>query len=109
MLTHASVTLAKTATVLDPFGGPRTMPGSLITYRLTASVGGSGAVAGLHVTDGIPSGTTYRPGTLTLEGTALSDAADSDGGVASAAGIDVALGAQAAGQVRTVQFTVRVD
>ena len=106
---RATVALVKSATVLDPFGGTRTVPGSLITYRIEASVSGSGAVSGLRVTDGIPAGTTYRAGTLTLDGAALSDAADGDAGQASAAGVDATLGTQAAGQTHAVQFTVTVN
>ena len=109
VVARATVSLVKSATVLDPFGGARAMPGSLVTYRIEASVGGSGSVAGLHVTDTIPTGTSYKPGTLTLDGAALTDAADADVGQASAAGIDAALGTQAAGQTHAVQFTVLVN
>ncbi|HEU0045673.1 hypothetical protein [Sphingomonas sp.] len=109
VLTRATVTLVKSATVVDPFGGSRAVPGSLVTYRIAAAIGGSGSVAGLRVTDTIPTGTKYRPGTLTLNGTALTDGADSDAGVASATGIDANLGTQAAGQNHTVQFTVVID
>ena len=109
VVARATVSLVKSAIVLDPFGGTRAMPGSLVTYRIEASVGGSGSVAGLHVTDTIPTGTSYKPGTLTLDGAALTDAADADAGQASAAGIDAALGTQAAGQTHAVQFTVLVN
>ena len=109
VLTRATVTLTKSATVVDPFGGARAVPGSLVTYRLAAAVGGSGSVSGLHVTDAIPAGTKYRPGTLTLNGAALTDGADGDAGTASANGIDADLGTQAAGQNHIVQFTVVLD
>lgn len=109
VLTRATVALVKSQTVLDPFGGSRAMPGSLVTYRLDATVGGSGSVAGLHLTDSFPAGTHYRPGTLVVDGTALTDAADSDAGSVSTTGIDASLGTQAAGQAHAVQFTVVID
>ncbi|WP_425231034.1 hypothetical protein [Sphingomonas sp.] len=106
---RATVSLVKSATVLDPFGGTRAIPGSLVTYRIDASVAGTGSATGLHVTDTFPVGTSYRPGTLTLDGAALTDAADGDPGTASATGIDAALGTQAAGQSHSVRFTVIVN
>lgn len=109
VVARASVALVKSATVADPFGGTRTVPGSLITYKLAASIGGSGSLAGLHITDVIPTGTHYRAGTLTLDGAALTDAADGDPGTASQSGIDATLGTQAAGQNHVVTFIVLVD
>jgi uncharacterized repeat protein (TIGR01451 family) len=105
----ATLTLVKSATVTDPYGGTRAVPGSLITYQLVATVAGSGALTALHVTDPIPTGTTYQAGTLKLDGTALSDPADADAGTASSSGIDVSLGNQAAGAAHTVIFTVKIN
>jgi uncharacterized repeat protein (TIGR01451 family) len=103
------VALAKSATVADPFGGARPVPNAVITYRIIANVTGTGSVSGLAVTDAIPAGTTYQPGTLTLEGAGLSDAADADAGQASAAGVAVQLGTLAAGSQRTVTFKVKIN
>ena len=103
------VALTKSATVADPFGGARPVPNAVITYRIVANVTGTGSVAGLAVTDAIPAGTTYQPGTLTLEGTGLSDAADADAGQAAAAGVAVQLGTVAAGAQRTVTFKVKIN
>lgn len=105
----ASVTLTKSASVADPFGGAKPVPGALITYSLAAVVTGSGQAQGLHITDAIPSGTTYQTGTLKLDGGALSDAADSDQGTASASGVDVNLGTVSGGTTRTVTFTVKIN
>jgi uncharacterized repeat protein (TIGR01451 family) len=104
----ATVTFAKTALVSDPFGGASAVPGSIITYKLIATVSGSGSLDNLAVTDQIPAGTTYRAGSLTLENGALSDSADGDAGEAGAAGITARLGSVAAGQARTVTFKVTV-
>lgn len=103
------VSLVKSAIVADPFGGARPVPSAIITYSIVANVTGTGTVTGLGVTDAIPAGTTYQPGTLTLEGAALSDAADTDTGQASASGVAVQLGDIAAGSSRTVTFKVRIN
>ena len=107
--TLATVSLAKTAAIADPFGGTESVPGAIITYSLVATVAGTGTANALRITDVIPTGTTYQPGTLRLQGSALTDAADPDAGTASAAGIDVQLGNLAGGATRTVQFNVRIN
>lgn len=104
-----SVAFVKSATVADPFNGTTSVPGAIITYRLVATVSGSGSLANLRIADAIPAGTTYRPGTLTLEGTGLSDAVDADAGEFSGTGIAVRLGTVAGGSARTVTFQVAID
>lgn len=105
----AALTLVKSAIVADPYGGSRAVPGALITYKLIATVTGNGGLSNLHVTDAIPAGTAYQPGTLTLDGAALTDAADGDAGVAASTGVDVTLGTQAAGAAHTITFTVKIN
>ena len=62
------------------------------------------------MTDAIPAGTTYVPGSLALDAGALTDAADADAGTASnTGGISVTLGNTAAGSTRRVTFDVTVD
>lgn len=108
-LSAATVAFVKSATVADPFGGTTRVPGSIITYRLVATVTGSASLANLRIADPIPAGSTYRPGTLTLEGAPLSDAADADAGDFSAGGIAVRLGTLTGGMTRTVTFQVAID
>ena len=105
----AVVSLVKSAALVDPFGGSRPVPSAIITYSIVASVTGAGAVTGLAINDAIPVGTTYQTGTLTLEGAALTDAADTDSGQASASVLTVQLGDVAAGATRTVTFKVRIN
>lgn len=104
-----SVAFSKSATVADPFGGTSSVPGAIITYRLVATVSGSGGLANLRIADAIPAGTTYRPGTLTLEGGGLSDAPDADAGEVTDAGVAVRLGTVIGGASRTVTFQVAID
>jgi uncharacterized repeat protein (TIGR01451 family) len=105
----ASVSFAKSAAVSDVYGGASQIPGSTITYTLTASVGGSGSLANIRVADAVPAGTTYKAGSLTLEGSALTDAADADAGRFTGTGIAVSLGTLAAGASRSITFQVKID
>ncbi|HEX6377230.1 MAG TPA: hypothetical protein VFZ91_16080 [Allosphingosinicella sp.] len=105
----ASVAFVKSATVADAFGGDATAPGSTITYTLAATVSGTGSLANLRVSDPVPAGTTYQAGSLTLEGSALTDAADADAGSFTGTAISVGLGTVAAGTTRTVTFQVKID
>jgi hypothetical protein len=61
------------------------------------------------VSDPVPAGTTYKPGSLTLEGAPLTDAADADSGSFTGAAVNVALGTVAAGATRTITFQVKID
>lgn len=105
----ANVTLSKAATVLNPYGNSQPIPGAIISYRIDAEVLGSGSVDNLTVSDVIPPGTTYEPGSLKLDNTALSDAEDADAGSASANGIAVHLGTTAGGATRSVTFKVKIN
>ncbi|WP_230206811.1 DUF11 domain-containing protein [Novosphingobium sp. Gsoil 351] len=105
----ATVNLTKSATILDPYGTQQPVPGAVVTYSLLATVSGAGAAGNLNVTDAIPAGTTYQPGTLTLDGAPLSDSTDGDAGQASPAGIAVGIGTLAGGSAKTVAFKVRIN
>lgn len=105
----SSVSLAKSAVIVDPFGGATPVPGATVTYSLVATIGGSGSASGLRITDTIPTRTTYQAGTLKLQGSSLTDSSDADAGTASASGIDVNIGTVAGGSTRTVTFAVKID
>ena len=104
-----SVQLIKSASVSDPFGGTSAVPGSVVSYTITANVSGSGSVSDLVVSDTFPSGTTYSNGTLELDSSSLTDASDADAGEASSTGISVDLGTVAGGTSHTVTFDVIID
>lgn len=106
----ARVELIKSVTLRDPFGGTSAVPGTIATFTILARVSGSGTINDLIVTDAIPEGTTYAPGTLALDNAALSDVEDGDAGAASdAAGIAVDLGDIAADGSHTVTFDVVIE
>ncbi len=105
----ATVSLSKSASIVDPFGGSQPVPGAVVTYTLTATVSGSGQADALHVTDIIPTGTTYQAGTLKLDGGALTDPNDTDAGQTSSSGVDVNLGTVAGGTSKVVKFNVKIN
>lgn len=109
----ASVTLVKSATIVDPFGGNRPVPGATITYSIIASVAGSGSLANLVISDPIPAGTAYQVNTITHQAGAappalLTDATDTDAGNYNGTRISVSAGTVPAGQTRTVAFKVKI-
>jgi uncharacterized repeat protein (TIGR01451 family) len=111
----ASVTLAlvKSQAVVDQFGGGRPGPGARINYSIAVNATGSGTATGAVFNDNIPANTTYVPGTLRLNGAALTDGADLDAGDFSAAPtarVRVQLGnlTQASGS-QTIEFAVTIN
>jgi uncharacterized repeat protein (TIGR01451 family) len=105
-----SVNLLKSVALRDPFGGSSAVPGTVATFTIRAEVTGSGTIRNFVVTDIIPGGTSYAPGTLAHDGVSLTDATDADSGTASDAdGIRVNLGEVAGGSVHAVTFDVTID
>jgi uncharacterized repeat protein (TIGR01451 family) len=105
----ATVTLAKSAAVADPFGGTSSVPGSVITYTLLAEVTGTGSLTGLTIGDAVPTGTTYQTGSITLQGSPITDATDADAGEFASSAVAVRLGNVSGGTTRTVTFKVIVN
>jgi uncharacterized repeat protein (TIGR01451 family) len=108
-ISAATLSLVKSASVADQFGGTTQVPGATITYTLVASANGSGSVANVQVSDSIPTGTTYKTNSLKLDGGGLTDATDGDAGHFSSNSIIVGLGSVAAGSSHTVTFQVSID
>ncbi len=109
VVSAATVVLVKSASVLDPFGGTKSVPGSIITYTLIATVSGSGTLANLAVGDPAPAATTYVPASITAESAAVSDATDADIGEFAGGRVAVRFGNVAGGQTRTVTFKVKIN
>lgn len=105
----ATVSLVKSATVLDPFGGTRPVPGAIITYTLVATVSGSGSLANVAAGDPIPASTTYVPGSITSDAVTITDLTDADAGEFAASRVSVRFGTVPGGQTRTVTFKVRIN
>lgn len=103
-----SVSVFKSQTVTAPNGGGDPVRGATITYSLESRFGGSGAVRDARLADTIPVGTVYVPGSLRLDGAALTDADGDDAGSFDGAGIRVALGDITGPATRTIQFQVKI-
>jgi uncharacterized repeat protein (TIGR01451 family) len=103
---EAEATLDKTQRVTAPNGGASPVRGAVVTYSLVARFTTGGIAAGATVSDPIPMGTAYVPGSISLNGTAMTDAADADAGTFDGSAIHVALGDVPSPAVRTVQFKV---
>lgn len=105
--------LVKTQSVLDPFGGSTAVPGAVITYTLTFTVGGAGSITLGQITDPIPANATYLPNSITLNGVPQTDAADSpgvDNSRFTGTGIEVNLSSPlAAPSTQTVTFKVTIN
>jgi uncharacterized repeat protein (TIGR01451 family) len=100
----ASLALAKSANILDPFGGNRPVPGAVITYSIVATISGAGTLNNVVISDPIPAGLTYQAGSTMLEAATLTDAVDADAGNFNGARISVTAGNVPAGQTRTITF-----
>lgn len=113
LISDVQVSVTKSQVVNDPFGGNETVPGATLTYSLVVTVNSGGTAAGSIVRDAIPTFTSYVPNSITLNGAAISDLADTDAGefdTAGAPSVVVRLGdlTQALGP-QTVVFQVVID
>jgi uncharacterized repeat protein (TIGR01451 family) len=107
---QSTAAFVKSSSIDDGFGGSNAIPGAVITYSLALTFSGSGTITGAAITDAIPAGTTYEPGSLKLGGATLTDAADADAGTYTAGtGIAVTLGDVTAPATRTVTFKVKIN
>jgi uncharacterized repeat protein (TIGR01451 family) len=109
-----AVTLSavKSQSVADTLGGNRPLPLATITYTIVVSASGTGSATNAVFTDDIPANTTYVANSLTLNGAALTDAADADAGFFESTPGDrvrVVLGNVTSAATQTIQFAVTID
>lgn len=110
--TGPMLNVSKSSVVLsDPVRGttqPMAIPGATVRYTINVQNDAGASATGSNVitTDLIPSSTTYRVGSMTLNATPLSDLADADGGEFDGSAIHVDLGDMAPGDSHTVTFEV---
>ena len=71
--------ITTTLTGTDLNGGDL-LPGDVLEYRIAVRNDGSDTADGVRLDDAIPPWTSYVPGSLTVQGTPVSDAADGDAG-----------------------------
>ncbi|SEM76888.1 conserved repeat domain-containing protein [Sphingomonas gellani] len=107
--TAPNVTLTKTQQVTAPDGGTAPVKGATVAYSIEARFEGGAPLRDAHLTDPVPAGTRFVPGSLLLDGQALTDAADGDAGRCDGASIDVSLGDVAGPTTHTLRFQVTIQ
>lgn len=113
LVDDVSISVVKAQAVSDPNGGNEPIVGATITYTISVEVVNAGTAAAATIRDAIPTWSTFVPGSITLNGTAISDAMDGDAGeydTSVAPTVVVRLGdlAQSDG-IQTVGFQVTID
>ncbi|MBT8077057.1 MAG: hypothetical protein KJO31_00690 [Gammaproteobacteria bacterium] len=113
VVADVQMNVIKSVVVADPSGGNSPVPGATLTYSITVEVTSTGTATDAQFNDVIPGFTTFVPSSIELNGSALSDAADTDAGELNTAGtpaVVVRLGdlTQASG-TQTVNFQVTID
>ena len=90
---------------------PSATIGDILTYTIRYETSGSGSATTFEIVDMIPAATSYLPGTLRLDGAALTDTPGDDAGSFDLVGDRVvfAIGDVSGGDAGTVSFQVRVD
>jgi len=110
LVSGTAIALAKSVVaVRDPQGGTRVVTGSVLTYRIVLTLSGTGNADTVTVSDPLPAALTYVPGSLTVDGTARTDAADADGAAASANTVTADFGTLAAPAQRVIEFKATVN
>lgn len=113
LVSDVAVSVVKTVVVADPFGGTEPVPGATLTYSIAVQVNSAGTASNSTVNDPVPANTSYVPSSISLNGSALSDAIDGDAGEFDSSAVPsviVRLGdlTQASG-IQTVSFQVTID
>jgi len=112
VVSNVVVSLLKSASIVDPFGGSDPVPGATITYSIDVTVTGAGTATGVVISDPIPVDTTYVSSSMTLGGVPLTDAVDgldgADFGITAANTITVDMGDLTAG-TQTITFDVTIN
>ena len=113
LVSDVLISVVKSQAVLDPFGGTEPIPGATLTYTIEVNVTSAGTATASVLRDPIPTFTSYSPNSITLNGGALTDAADADSGELDTSGaptVVVTLGdlTQADG-IQTIVFEVTID
>jgi len=112
VVSNVVVSLLKSASIVDPFGGSDPVPGATITYSIDVTVTGAGTASGVVISDPIPVDTTYVNASMTLGGVPLTDAVDgtddADFGVTALNTISIDMGDLTAG-TQTITFDVTIN
>ena len=107
--TTINIAVISLAKVVAPLGNDP--PGTQMTYTVNYSNTGHGKAYNFKIVDGAPDSTTYVPGSVTLNGSAMTDAADGDAATVTNGGktITVTIGTLNASASGTVAFKITVN
>jgi uncharacterized repeat protein (TIGR01451 family) len=97
-------------TVSPPASSRGYQAGDVVTWTITVTNVGNQDAVGVALIDDVPLRTTYVTETIDLDGSGLTDAADADAGTYDPTidQIQVAIGAIAVGETRTVRFATEL-
>jgi uncharacterized repeat protein (TIGR01451 family) len=110
LVSDVALSVMKTVvSVLDPRGGSNVEAGSVLTYRITVTLSGTGGVNNLIITDPLPAQTAYVAGSMLVNGATRTDAADADNARFSANTVTVDFGNTASPVVHVIEFRATVN
>lgn len=98
--------------VKDPNGGSTAITGSEVKYKIQITTQGIGNIENVVVTDITPAEMTYKPASLVLDGSSLTDTTDSDSGdfgISASNTATVNLGTIIAGSQYEIQLTYIIN
>lgn len=105
----AALAVVKEARLAVDVGGDgRVDAGDALEYVVTVVNGGDGPSLETLVVDEVPAGSSFQPGSIRIDGVALTDAADGDAASFSDGRVEAQLGSVAPSGVRRVTFIVDV-
>lgn len=109
LVSTVALSILKTVvSVLDPRGGSNAESGSVLTYRLTITLSGSGSVNNLIITDPLPAETTYVAGSMLVNSASRTDAVDADNAQFSTNTVTVNFGNTVAPVVHVIDFRATI-
>jgi len=80
LVSDVLINVVKSQSVADPFGGTEPVPGATLTYTITVEVASAGTATASVLRDAIPAFSSFVADSITLNGIAISDVADTDAG-----------------------------
>lgn len=110
LVSTVALSILKTVvSVLDPRAGSNAESGSVLTYRLTVTLSGTGSVNNLIITDPLPAQTTYVAGSILVNGATRTDAVDSDNANFSANTVTIDFGNTVSPVVHVIDFRATIN
>jgi uncharacterized repeat protein (TIGR01451 family) len=108
--TDTTTIAAPTVSILKSVSpaGPQA-PGTVLTYTMVVTNGGTGAASSVVLTDPVPTDTTYVAGSITQDAASRTDATGDDNADSDGTTVTVSIGTLAAGASTTITFQASID